>query len=213
MATTTVTRGLLPASVNDLAGLSLAQGDVLYFDGTNLANLGPGTAGEVLTTQGPGADPAWAAPAGTPTGAVLSYGGASAPSGWLLCDGSAVSRTTYADLFTALGTAFGVGDGSTTFNLPDLRGRAPIGTGQGSGLTNRVLADQVGAETHVLTMNEMPSHSHTIPQITPSGSSSYGFAYYGNGESTSYYSTSSTGGNIAHNNIPPSLALNFIIKT
>jgi microcystin-dependent protein len=58
-----------------------------------------------------------------PTGVILSYGGASAPTGWLLCDGSAVSRTTFAGLFAVLSTSFGVGDGSTTFNLPDLRGR------------------------------------------------------------------------------------------
>lgn len=58
-----------------------------------------------------------------PTGAILSYAGSSAPAGWLVCDGAAVSRTTYANLFSALGTTFGTGDGSTTFNLPDLRGR------------------------------------------------------------------------------------------
>lgn len=62
-----------------------------------------------------------------PTGALLAYAGATAPAGWLLCDGSNVSRTTFASLFTAIGTAYGVGDGSTTFALPDLRGRAPAG--------------------------------------------------------------------------------------
>lgn len=61
------------------------------------------------------------------TGTVLPFAGSAAPSGWLLCYGQAVSRATYANLFAAIGTAFGVGDGSTTFNVPDLRGRVPAG--------------------------------------------------------------------------------------
>src|SRR5262245_5545467 len=69
-----------------------------------------------------------------PIGSMLMFGGASAPSGWLLCQGQAVSRTTYIDLFGVIGIAFGAGDGSTTFNLPDLRGRLPLGLGTGSGL-------------------------------------------------------------------------------
>ena len=69
-------------------------------------------------------------------GIIQMFAGATPPSGWLICDGSAVSRTTYATLFAAIGTTWGTGDGSTTFNLPDLRGRAPIGAGTGSGLTS-----------------------------------------------------------------------------
>lgn len=65
-----------------------------------------------------------------PAGGIQAFGGASAPTGYLLCDGSAVSRTTYADLFTAIATVWGVGDGSTTFNLPDLREASPIGVGE-----------------------------------------------------------------------------------
>ena len=64
-----------------------------------------------------------------PAGVIVPYGGASAPAGWLLCDGSAISRTTYAALFAAIGTAFGTGDGSTTFNLPDMREVVPVGAG------------------------------------------------------------------------------------
>lgn len=71
----------------------------------------------------------------TPVGSILAFGGSSAPTGWLLCDGSAVSRTTYATLFAALGTAWGVGDGSTTFNLPDMRGASPAGAGTSTGYT------------------------------------------------------------------------------
>lgn len=66
-----------------------------------------------------------------PSGIMLPYAGAAAPSGWLSCDGSAINRTTYAALFTAIGTVWGVGDGSITFNIPDLRGRSPIGVGTG----------------------------------------------------------------------------------
>lgn len=88
----------------------------------------------------------------------------STKSGWLLCNGQAVSRTTYANLFSVINTSFGVGDNSTTFNLPDPRGRALGYIGQGNGLTNRSLGDKVGQETHTLTASEsgVPAHSHTI---------------------------------------------------
>lgn len=95
-----------------------------------------------------------------PTGAILDFAGATAPTGFLFCDGSAVSRTTYAALFAVLGTTWGAGDGSTTFNVPDLRGRSTIGVGQGSGLTNRVLAAIGGEENHVLSIAELAAHTH-----------------------------------------------------
>lgn len=94
-------------------------------------------------------------------GAVQAYGGA-APAGWLVCDGSAVSRTTYANLFAVIGTTFGAGDGSTTFNVPDLRGRGPIGSGTGSGLTARTTGQQLGNETHAMTNAELVNHTHSI---------------------------------------------------
>lgn len=97
-----------------------------------------------------------------PAGTMMDYAGSAAPTGWLLCDGSAVSRTTYASLFSAIGTAWGVGNGTTTFNVPDLRGRTAIGAGTGSGLTARTLAGTGGEETHQLTTGELASHSHTI---------------------------------------------------
>ena len=96
-----------------------------------------------------------------PVGSVVQFGGTVAPSNWLFCNGDAISRTTYAALFTAISTAFGVGDGSTTFNIPDTRGRIPIGAGTGSGLTARTLADEVGTETHQLTTAQLPAHTHT----------------------------------------------------
>ena len=76
-----------------------------------------------------------------PTGAVTDYAGSTAPAGWLLCDGSAVSRATYAALFSKISTTFGVGDGSTTFNVPDCRGKAAIGAGTGSITETRAAAN------------------------------------------------------------------------
>lgn len=88
------------------------------------------------------------------------------------CDGSAISRTDYADLFEVIGTTYGAGDGATTFNLPDFRGRVPIGTGQGTGLTDRTLGATVGAETHQLTTAQMPQHNHSIAHDHPSATTS-----------------------------------------
>ena len=72
--------------------------------------------------------------ADSPIGSILPYGGASAPSGWFICNGSAISRTTYSELFAVIGTSFGVGDGSTTFNLPDMRGKTTMGVETGHAL-------------------------------------------------------------------------------
>lgn len=95
-----------------------------------------------------------------PPGLISPFGGATAPTGWLLCDGTAVSRTVYANLFAAIGTAWGAGDGSGTFNLPDLRGRAAIGSGTGAGLTARSVGQKAGAETIALAVGNLPSHNH-----------------------------------------------------
>jgi microcystin-dependent protein len=88
----------------------------------------------------------------------MPFAGSVAPEGYLLCDGSAVSRTDYADLFAAIGTVYGAGDGSTTFNVPDLSGRVVLGVSQ-----SHVLGSTGGEATHTLTEQEMPAHSHTVP--------------------------------------------------
>jgi microcystin-dependent protein len=96
-------------------------------------------------------------------GTVHQFAGPSPPTGWLVCDGSAVSRTTYAALFTAIGTYWGSGDNVTTFNVPDFRGRTPIGyvNSAAPGITARTFGTRGGEENHALSVAEMPSHSHT----------------------------------------------------
>ena len=90
---------------------------------------------------------------------IYMYAGSVAPQGYLVCDGSAVSRTTYAALFAAIGTTFGAGDESTTFNLPDLSGRVAIGAS-----SSHALASTGGEEEHTLLTAEMAAHSHEVPQ-------------------------------------------------
>jgi microcystin-dependent protein len=98
-----------------------------------------------------------------PIGVILMFGGPTAPPGFMLCNGNQVSRTLYSQLFAAIGTSWGVGDGTTTFNLPDMRGRAGVGAGQGTGLTNRVIGTYFGAESVLLQASEsgMPAHTPT----------------------------------------------------
>ena len=108
-----------------------------------------------------------------PSGCVMPFAGATPPDGWLLCYGQAVSRTTYSDLFAAIATTYGAGDGSTTFNLPDLRGRVAAGKDDmGGGAANRMtssgqagingatLGAAGGAQDNTLDATRMPVHSH-----------------------------------------------------
>lgn len=145
-----------------------------------------------------------------PSGAMLPYGGSSAPTGYLLCNGSAVSRTTYSTLFTAIGTTFGIGDGSTTFNIPD--GRANVLGGYKSGDTNfGTLGGTGGEATHVLTTAEMPAHTHS-QQLSLDTNNGITSGSAGT-RSTNGTNTGSTGGGGAHNNLQPYLTINWIIKT
>ena len=99
-----------------------------------------------------------------PTGGMLPFGGDVAPAGWLLCDGSAVSRTTQASLFAVIGVKFGAGDGSTTFNLPDFRGRVPVVVGTHADI------NVVGANDGAAVANRRPKHSHPAAGLTFTGS-------------------------------------------
>lgn len=112
------------------------------------------------------------------SGAVTMFAGAAAPSGWLLCDGTAVSRTTFAALFAAIGTTFGIGDGSTTFNLPNLQGRVPVGLDAGQTEFD-VLGETGGEKTHALTLAEMAAHNHSTPTgaTTVSHTHTVGYQY------------------------------------
>lgn len=100
-----------------------------------------------------------------PAGTISQTARATAPSGYLLCDGSAVSRTTYSALFNAIGTAYGAGDGSTTFNIPNLRGKVPVGYDP-SQIEFDALGETGGAKTHTLSSNEMPNHTHSFSGTT-----------------------------------------------
>lgn len=174
-----------------------------------------------------------------PPGVILARPSASLPTGFLLCDGSAVNRVNYAALFAVIGTTYGSGDGSTTFNLPDFRGRVPIGSGTGALLTNRTLGQKVGAETHTVSESEMATHSHTLTDpghthLYPHTHTAFGGggstvyplfnnatasnANYGASGSPTQYATtgvtlSNTGGGGSHPNMQPSLVCNFVIKT
>lgn len=178
-----------------------------------------------------------------PTGAMLEYGGATAPAGWLLCNGAAVSRTTYAALYAVLGDAYGAGDGSTTFNVPDRRDR--VGVGAGSTYARGATGGNTSATTssngshnhtgatgsHALTSAEMPAHSHG-GAVRFTGALNYGLTYGPDNITTGYSydggnQTESTGSNSPHlhtissdgthnhtvSTMPPYLVSNFIIKT
>jgi microcystin-dependent protein len=175
---------------------------------------------------------------GIPTGSVFPFAGSSAPGGYLLCAGQAVSRTTYAALFTLLSTTYGVGDGSTTFNLPDLRGRAPFGKDDmdgsaanritnsgGSGIDGTDLGADGGSElmhqhSHSVTDS---GHSHNINPVRgttlgggqwvqPANSASAGTFDAGTSSATTGISIANTGGGSSQN-MPPAIILNYIIKT
>lgn len=112
-----------------------------------------------------------------PYGTIVQTARSTAPTGWLLCQGQAVSRTTYSNLFLAIGTTYGTGDGSTTFNIPDLQTRVPVGRKSDGTGTFGTLNNKGGFETHTLSVNEMPVHNHT----QDSHSHTYSGATSGNG--------------------------------
>lgn len=192
-----------------------------------------------------------------PTGTVSAFAGSTAPSGWQLCYGQAISRSTYATLFSVIGTTYGVGDGSTTFNLPDLRGRITAGKDNMGGtsasrLTNsptggvngNTLGNTGGSQGHTLTEAQLATHDHTASSTAPSLSGTLELAAgpgtvstriaNNNGTSVSTLqrgntSTATTvsisgsasaptitvnnaGSGSSHNNVQPTIILNYIIK-
>jgi microcystin-dependent protein len=170
---------------------------------------------------------------GLPAGSIIQWSTNTAPKNWLIADGAVLSRSTYASLFAIIGTTYGVGDGSTTFALPDLRGRVPVGKA-GTG----------GAETHTLTEAQMPVHTHTqdshnhtqdahrhtmlgdVNNAAPSINASefsLGPAQAASKNLNTGYTTATNqaatatnqnaGSGQAHNNLQPYIVLNYIIKT
>lgn len=209
----------------------------------NLANLKPSAAGLIETNDLADASitidklaatldlsgktltlPSGAIPEGVPAGVMVPFAGATAPTDWLLCYGQTVSRTTYANLFTAIGTTHGAGDGSTTFALPDLRGRVPGGkddmggvassrlTTAGSGVDGLTLGAAGGAQTHTLSVAQIPAHTHTVSTIRTSTGTS-GLQTDNGNSSEGSVTSSSVGSGAAHNNTQPTIVLNYIIKT
>jgi microcystin-dependent protein len=157
-----------------------------------------------------------------PPGVIVPYGVTAAPTGFLLCDGTAVNRTTYSALFAVVSSLYGDGNGSSTFNVPDLRGRfiagwnasktSPILTSTTAGMISGTTIGNTGGDQIVtLSVSNIPAHTHsyTLKATGAGGNEGGGSLWY----NTSSSNTGSTGGDGGHTNIPPSMILNFIIKT
>jgi len=161
-----------------------------------------------------------------PIGTIVEFGGENAPIDWLMCDGQEVSRTTYSELFAVIGTIYGEGDGSTTFNLPDYRGKVGIGL-DSTDTDFDSIGNTGGEKEHLLVKDEIPGHSHSV-NVTKStggdGTGSYGIQMR---QSNSYSGADisekttannyngilvSGGGDQSHNNLQPYVVTNYIIK-
>ena len=149
-----------------------------------------------------------------PPGLTMEYYGAAAPEGFLFCEGQAVSRTIYAKLFAVIGTQYGAGDGSTTFNLPDHRGR--VGVGKSAEAEFNTLGKEGGTKTHTLTGNEIPRVGLQVQGST----FHYGGTTGNPGVNAGAFGTNVTngpqittlGGGASHNNIQPYITCNQVIK-
>lgn len=173
---------------------------------------------------------------GVKTGTIISYGSNTAPTGFLDCDGSAVSRTTYASLFSVIGTTYGTGDGSTTFNLPDLQDKVAYGKsssvaiGNTGGSSTQTPSGTVTVANHTLTTSQIPAHTHTKASFQQEQGIRHrdGTAQIPQrgdvGTVTGTFTTDSTGGGGAHNHggsfsgnslsvLQPYVSTNFCIKT
>lgn len=148
-----------------------------------------------------------------PVGAIMPFGSDIIPSNWLLCDGRAINREDYQELFNTIGTNFGSGDGFTTFNLPDLRKRVPVGKDEND-TDFDILGATGGEKEHTLTIEEMPSHNHQSSNyFEGSGGTSRVWAVRSLADLTGYKDTSSqVGGNQPHNILQPYIVQNYIIK-
>ena len=151
-----------------------------------------------------------------PVGTIIPYAGTTIPSNYMLCEGQALSRIEYDILFSAIGTTYGVGDGTTTFNLPNLKGRVITGLDH-TDTSFDTLGEAGGEKTHTLTVEEMPTHYHgirdTIDMSTAAGQNRS--VVVGGGETWNTGDpalSNNTGDNQPHNNLQPYIVLNYIIK-
>jgi microcystin-dependent protein len=145
-----------------------------------------------------------------PTGSVMAFAGSTAPDGWLLCNGAAVSRTTYANLWALISSTYGGGDGVNTFNVPDMRSRMPIGAGAGTGLTSRALAATGGAETVTIASGNLPTHQHTLSAHTHNlGSHTHSLSSHTHAITVDTNNFSTGGHSVDHSHIGPSHAHNL----
>lgn len=159
-----------------------------------------------------------------PIGTIIIFGGTTGlPDNWKECNGQAVSRVNYPVLFTNMGTRWGEGDGNTTFNLPDLRGRVPVGIGSDNstnGLITNATAPSItlgatgifGSQVHTLTINEMPSHNHFMSstrQFNEGVAPRFEQGFYDNSNDGT---TSNTGNDQPHNNTQPSVFVRYYVR-
>ena len=156
-----------------------------------------------------------------PAGTIIQSAAINVPDGWLNCDGTSCNKIFYADLFLAIGNVYGGEPTDLSFNLPDLRGRVGIGAGQGADLTNRIMGQKSGEETHVLSTGEMPSHSHSLIRRSNPDAGAYDTGDAHQDESSAattdrsdlgLFNTNSTGSGLPHNNMQPFLVVRYLIK-
>lgn len=144
-----------------------------------------------------------------PVGCVIPFAGAAAPTGWLLCQGQAISRTTYAQLFSVIGTTYGSGDGKTTFNLPDMRGRVAVGSDANS------LGTLIGSNMVAISGEQNGPHNHKVYNFNATGGTTpcppLEFNPAWTGYAANIY-TDTSGNGAPHENRQPSLYLHHIIK-
>lgn len=202
--------------------LVTTKGDLVVVTASaTYARLAVGADGTALTADSASAGGVkWAAASGAPTGAIIQYGAAAAPTGWVLCDGAAISRTTFSALFAVIGTTYGVGDGSTTFNVPDFRGRVPTGYAASGGHAD---VNTLGNNDGVAAANRRSKHRHTAHTHllwTPGGGTTtlrQDSTVSSAGTSGAPPSTQSADGGSGNANdsldAPAYLVVNYIIKT
>lgn len=143
-------------------------------------------------------------------GEISIFAGNFAPRGWAFCEGQLLMIAQNTALFSILGTTYG-GNGATTFGLPDLRGRFPMGPGTGPGLTPRTLGEVSGSESVTLLVNQIPAHTHWLSLSDSVTTGVEAIAGVAAGGAMSPTNTTTTGESQPHENMPPYLAIHFII--